>query len=751
MKIALPGLQKYFEKPLLTIEKIADALTFHAFEIESIEGDVLDVKVLPNRAADCLSHLGIAKELSAILDIPLKQDPLREELAAFPATKELRVEIEDPKKCLRYSAALVKGVKVGPSPTWLKETIESVGQRSINNIVDAMNFAMLDIQPLHAFDAARLAQKDGAYAITVRSAKAGEKITVLTDEEYALAAGMLLIADGANGAPLAIAGIKGGKESGISEATTDIVIESGNFDGTSVRRTAQALKLFTDASLRFQNRPSPELVAYGLSHALDLIEQVAGGELAGVVDEYPARSDWHYKVGVSAAEINRVLGSAFTENEVEETLKRFGWQFELVESPMKKVVAMAPALVGATYKYHSAIRVDAPATFSCSSFTNYLYVQAGIAMPSLSVDQYAWGQPIKIEELQPGDLVFSNSNQGDGVRYETVGYLPGTKVPEGVDHVGLYLGDGKVIHSAKAAGGVVIEDLKTSSGFKNIVGCRRVWGAGERRFVITVPFERVDIRIKEDLIEEVGRIIGYDKIVPKELPALATSADQARYRGGERMKDQLVEQGFTEVSTQSFAKKGDIALANPLDKAKPFLRTTLEENLKDALAQAKHYAPLVLAPNEKPKLFEVGTVFPKSGEFVELRMTETVPAWGDNFPTHDNLSVAKLEEYGKDYEPKKYELGAYKAFSIYPFILRDIALWCPRGTESVAVEKVIRENASELLVRLDQFDRFEKEGRVSYAFRMVFESMERTLTDDEVNGIMEKVSVVLRAAGYEVR
>jgi phenylalanyl-tRNA synthetase beta subunit len=217
------------------------------------------------------------------------------------------------------------------------------------------------------------------------------------------------------------------------------------------------------------------------------------------------------------------------------------------------------------------------------------------------------------------------------------------------------------------------------------------------------------------------------------------------------MKDQLVEQCFTEVSTQSFAKKGDVYLANPLDKTKPALRTSLEENLADALERATRYAPLVLPPGEHPKLFEVGTVFPKSGEYLELRMTERVPAWGDAAHTVDNLSVAKLEEYGKGYEPMRHKLGPYTSFSVYPFVLRDIALWTSRGTEAGELEKLIREHAGELLVRLDLFARFEKSGRVSYAFRLVFSSLERTLTDEEVNVIMENISAALAQKDYEVR
>ena len=274
---------------------------------------------------------------------------------------------------------------------------------------------------------------------------------------------------------------------------------------------------------------------------------------------------------------------------------------------------------------------------------------------------------------------------------------------------------------------------------------------GDTSWEVTPPFERTDLTSPEDLVEEVGRIIGYDKVSAIELPPIAGEPDQARYRGIERMKDQLVEQGFIEVSTQSFAAKGDITLANPLDKSNPALRTSLEENLADALARAKLNALLVLAPNQKPKLFEVGTVFPKEGEFVELRMTERVPEWGEAVGTFDNLSIAKLEDYGKEYQPAKYELGAYKSFSMYPFITRDIAVWAPSDANVGRTTSYIRENAGELMARLDLFDQFEKEGKISYAFRLVFQSFERTLTDEEVNGIMEKISVALRHKGYEIR
>lgn len=590
MKVSLKWLQTYFDTPLLPAEKLADELTFHAFEIEEATAQMLDVKVLPNRAADCLCHRGIAKELSAILDIPLKNDPLRDLVSESPAAGNLTVEIKDSKKCLRYMGAVVKGVKVGPSPDWLRESLEAVGQRSINNIVDATNYVMLNIgQPLHAFDASKLVQKDGTYSILVRDAKEGEKMTTLSGEEFILNPNIQLITDANADIPIALAGIKGGKSAEVTADTTDLIIESANFDGTTTRRAAQALKLFTDASVRFQNRPSPELCAYGMRDVISLIRDVAGGEVSSVVDSYPSRAE-RGTANVSLTKINSVLGSSYTDTDVRNVFNRLGLPF---------------SEVGETYE-------------------------------------------------------------------------------------------------------------------------------------VTPPFERTDLSISEDLVEEVGRIMGYENIPAIELPPISGTPEQARYRGIEKIKDELVAQGFTEISTQSFAPEGDIILANPLDKAKPALRKSLEENMTEAMARAKYVAPLVLPPNEKPKLFEIGNVFTKDGEKLSVKTSEP---------------VSELSEIADDasYVPQQYRLGAYKSFSIYPFIVRDIAFWVPSGTDEEATKSLVQKNAGELLVCIDQFDRFEKDGKVSLAFRLVFESMERTLTDEEANAVMTGISEALTKEGFEVR
>lgn len=629
MKVSLAWLQTYFDAPLPTQQEIAHALTFHAFEIEEEGEGWLDVKVLPDRAAYALSHRGVARELSAILNIPLKHDPLREAVTPLTSTDMLTVSVENPEKCLRYMGAVVKGVSVGPSPAWLKEALESVGQRSINNVVDVTNYVMLDLgQPLHAFDAGKLAENEKGYVIEVRGSREGERIATLTGDEYALPNDTLLITDGVTSIPVGIAGVKGGKAAEVDTATTDLVIEAACFDGATIRRASQALKLWTDASTRFQNKPSPELVAYGMNAVLSLLKEVAGGEVVGGVDMYPMQPEVR-TVATTLARINGRLGSSFTHDEVKGVVDRLG-----------------------------------------------------------------------MNVAEEGDVL-----------------------------------------------------------------------------TVTPPFERRDIVIPDDLAEEVGRILGYDRIESAELPE-NTQTEGDRFKGIERIKDLLTERGFTEVSTQSFAAEGDIVLANPLQSDRPALRARLAPNMQDALARAKAVAPRVLGPEDSLKLFELGSVFTREGEHLSLalgyvqlvgKQNPTVLAdMVDTLATDLGLSCPVTKEgdqvveldltdvdfaaLGTGYAPSRVSLGAYRPFSVYPFALRDVAVWTPEGTEDTEVSSAIVGAAGNLLARIDLFDRFDKDGRTSYAFRLVFESCDRTLADADIDPVMESVTGELNShEGWQVR
>jgi phenylalanyl-tRNA synthetase beta chain len=296
-------------------------------------------------------------------------------------------------------------------------------------------------------------------------------------------------------------------------------------------------------------------------------------------------------------------------------------------------------------------------------------------------------------------------------------------------------------------------------------------------FTVTSPWERRDIVLPEDLVEEIGRILGYDRVPATELPPAESTPDLARYRGIERIKDLLTERGFTEISTPSFASKGEIMLSNPLQSEKPYLRANLAGNMQDALERALNVAPRVLGPMPDVRLFELGTVFTSKGESLSLALGY-LPLIGKKHPVLEevanvlssllgvSLSVngptlstlelmlgeADLLKLGAGYEPVDVALEKYREFSLFPFALRDVAVWTPSGTEESEVIAVILKEAGEHVARIDLFDRFEKEGRTSYAFRLVFESFTKTLSDEELVPAMERVTVALNAKdGWQVR
>ena len=694
MLISRNWLQTFFSDELPTAEELEHALMFHAFEIDGIEqkgnDSILDVKVTPNRGHDCLSHAGIAKEISAILKLPLKSNPYAAPAAedtlsagsvlnatnvpsAAGAISELtgtdetfnfssapvvdaaksnvssiqaagvRVSIETD-LCSRYIAAHIKNIKVGPSPDWLREHLESVGQRSINNVVDATNYIMFHLgQPLHAFDAGKLQAKDGIYTISVRVAKSGEKMIALDEKEYTLSESVLVIASGAEGAHLqkviGVAGVKGGMPAVVTEATTDIIIESANFDGVSTRKTAQALKLRTDASTRFEQVISPELAAHGMRAVVNMILDLAGGELTSVVDVYPHPQE-KKTAGVSVEKINRVLGVTLTGAEVADVFQRLGF------------------------------------------------------------------------------------------------------------------------------------------GYKEVGGV----------FEVVVPSERLDLEIPEDLVEEVGRIVGYDHVLPKELPPLNQPIEiNKNFYWSEKIREFLTVRGFSEVFTSVFADQGERVVLNKVDGVKPYMRDSLISGLQDALTRNQRNKDLLKI--SQVRLFEIGIVWRLGREILciglaveevkkqlsvadfikELDKELGTQKLKPNVTASGPLGVTSIVEIDLSYivenllSPDTYDqlelsqTDRYELYSKYPYIVRDVAFWIPDGIEldrfpSYFLDTIDSAIAgSNLEITINFLDQFQRDTRTSLAYRLIFQSFNRTLTDEEVNSIMEKVYTKLKAQEFEIR
>ena len=577
MKISYNWLKSYIPEVPLP-EKLTEVFSSRLCEVESVEkkGDdtVFDLKILPDRAHDLLSHRGIARELASLLDLKFIDPTLKYKIPESHPTKLIK-EIKST-KCRRYMGRVIRNVKVGPSPDWVVKRLESMGQRSINNIVDATNIVMFDCgQPAHVFDLEKV--KD--LKLQVRNAKKGEKITLLGGGEKIMNDTMMVISDD-KGNSLDIAGIKGGTYAELSKDTVDIILECANFDPTSVRRTAQALNIFTDARKRFENDLSPELAEYGIKELSALIYEMCPEALfEDIVDVYPEKQK-ERKLSFSTEKISKILGLNVQVDEIKDILKRY----------------------------------------------NFKYTE----------------------------------NNGD--------------------------------------------------------------------FDMVVPLMRLDLVIEEDMAEEIGRILGYDK-VKGQLPKIDFQPKQNEtYFKISSIRNKLLNDGYSEVMNSTFCNAGEVSvLASASDKN--FLRTNLTDGLKESIKLNQGNASLLGI--DKVKIFEIGTVFKKNGEEMHI-------AFGDKkeikeMTLDEYIKLASPDTFAQSLGPslrsatpsQKHTGSAFHMWSLFPFIARDIAVWVPEGVSSEEVAKIIKGNAGEMVVRGPElFDEFKKGDQISYAFRLVFQSYE---------------------------
>ncbi len=640
MKYSLNWLQEHLATPLPDITTIAREVTLRAFEIEEIEekgGDtILEIKVLPDRAHDALSHRGMAREIGALLGVSRKERKY-DEVQRDAGVPLVRVTIDDAKLCQRYIATRVDNVTIGATPKEMAAKVEAAGGRSINNIVDITNFVLFDIgQPLHAFDAEKVAG-----GITVRLARAGEMMTTLDSKALTFLGTELVIAD--DEGVLALAGIKGGKKAEVTAETKSIILECANFDPTLTRKTSQKHNIKTDASKRYENGMTSAFAKEGCDLALSLLA-LYGGEGVAVgqtTDTYPSPEELLF-VSVSVNDVNHLLGLTLSADDLSKVLTRAGHKYE-----------------------------------------------------------------------KSGEV-----------------------------------------------------------------------------FIVTAPEERLDLRIKEDMIEEVGRHVGYESIVPLLPTLLRKGVPHKRMYYANKVRKFLVEQGFSEVFTYSFARpgEGEIGVLHPVGNDRPFMRRILATGLWRSLAVNFLNAPLIGIHDVH--IFEFGNIFPAEGEKMSLALGVRTSGKKKIVAAKEELrallpalesaigatmvSVSELDEADGlvieiDFdasikglpEPEHYDalLGEeiemrYKTLSAYPFIVRDIAIFVPQEVTEEYIETLLKKEAGELVVRFAQFDKFRKpdENRVSYGYRMVFQSFERTLTDDEVGAIMERVTLACnRETDWQVR
>ena len=329
MKILYDWLKEFVTVPFAPGE-LRERLSLAGIAVEGVTetpaGPLLDLDLTINRP-DCLGHYGVAREVAALgrRELPPVSIALPE--TSESAAKATRVDIECPDLCGRFAARVLRGVKVQPSPDWLRRRLEALGQASINNIVDATNYVMLELgHPMHAYDLDRLAER----RIVVRRARAGEKIRTLDGAERPLAPETCVIADAARA--VGIGGIMGGAETEISFSTRNVLLESAWFDPISIRRSSKTLGLRTEASTRFERGADPEMAEVASRRCAALIHELAGAEvLAGLVDVYPGRRE-PLALELSRRELLRIMGVDVPAGEIETILAALGFSPERVHN-----------------------------------------------------------------------------------------------------------------------------------------------------------------------------------------------------------------------------------------------------------------------------------------------------------------------------------------------------------------------------------------------------------------------------------
>ena len=645
------------------------------------EDTMLEIDILPNRAHDALSHEGVAREICAIEERSFAPRAVAQDVvqAIEAAPRDgVTVDVATP-HCTRYTATVVDGVdNTVATPAWMRARLTTCGLRPINPIVDITNYVMLETgQPLHAFDAAQLTAKgDAAVHITVRQARADETLTLLDDTEIALSDADMVIADAAQ--PLALAGVMGGADSGVTADTTRVVLECAAFDAATIRAMRMRHNLTSDAAFRFERDPDPQLVARARARAVELMREIVGGRVMAAAEVYPAPVT-PQTVRVAQTYVTRLLGTEIAPEVCVAILERLG---------------------------------------------------------------------IAVER--------------DG------------------------------------------DDL-----------------------VCTIPTVRRDLTTPEDLIEEIGRLYGYERIVPQPLPAMVVAPPENAHRAFEhRTRDILVDGGFDEVRSYAFYSATDaqmcgldarahVALTNPMSAEHTLLRRTMVPALLRAVAKN-------LTHSADVRIFEVGRVYiPRNGDLpqerrvvalaVASKATDGVQFYaakgmvdayvrtlGIAAPIYtdavaDDAVAARLhptrralvrigeetvgfigeapQKMARHYGIKNARVVVaqvdlalienavtteriFTPLSKYPTVERDLSLRVGARTRVADVERVLAIAGGALLRDIDLFDLYvnDRTGERSMAFRCTFGAPDRTLTGAEVDeAIAAMIAAVEKDAEITVK
>lgn len=651
-------LLKQLVPALKSPDHLRDILTAHLFEVESINGDTVDIKVLPNRYSDAASHIGIARDVAAVLGKSLQLPKAKKSEAKaghVEAALDLILSVKEKPLCPRYMARYFEIDKNAVTPEWLKRVLVSCGMRPINAVVDIMNYVMLEVgQPMHAFDATKIK------SIVIRRAAANEKIETLDGNHFTLTEEDLVIADGAH--VLAIAGLKGGKRAEVGAGTTRIVVEAANFGSASVYKTSKRLKLVTDASQRFAHNLSPALPQEGLLRATELLIDICHARVGEVVDHYPKKMK-PAVLKFSIAAFNELSGMKLSETQALGYLKRL--QFEVRGGKAGGVSVVAPARRTDIERFEDLVEE----IVRLVGYDKLPATPPAVALAPAAHDDAVMLKGL-IRQLLPGAGLSEVYNYSFVSERDLARVGTGEGNPVALQNP--VSAEFAYMRPALAAG--LLKNIEDNFRFEDTV----------RLFEIGKVFAEVKGKVRERLV--LGIALGMKKAQPLlELKGIVSE-----------LLDRL---GLMEHFMRNMVRVGVKYLA-------------AEESM---CVESDHHVLGCFGAVPQGMLAHAAIAEIDLGELTELVSGE------------------------REYEP----------VAKYPSVVRDVSMLISRDKRVGDILEEIQAVSPKFVYDVDLIDYFEDDTKMradqkSLTFRIVFQANDHTLTDEEVEREMEKITHVLR-------
>ncbi|HHE76800.1 MAG TPA: phenylalanine--tRNA ligase subunit beta [Candidatus Parcubacteria bacterium] len=701
MKFSYNWLQSFFNKKLPNPKALADVLSLHSFEVESVEKKgkdyILDIDILPNRAHDCMSHIGVAREIGAVLGLkPRFLETKINENKSQKIKSNLEIEVKDTKSCLRYTTRMMIGITVKQSPKWIRERLISCGLKPINNVVDATNYVMLETgQPLHAFDFDKIeSEKENKKMIVVRKAKFNEKITTLDNKTFFLNKDILVIADSFS--PLAIAGIKGGKKAEIDKTTKNIVIESANFEMKAIRSARQKLRIITDASLRFEHQPDINLTEAAVDRVCQIIKETAGGEIVSGRVDYCQKKRKENIIRLRKALVPRLLGVDIPENKIISVLEKL--ELKVIKKDKKRLSVRIP-----TFRQDLEIEND-------------LIEEVGRIY---GLDKIPEKTPVgEILAPERNEFIFWENEVKDFLKSLGFSEIYTYSLMSGkeADYLGY---DRKELLGLANPLSSEFEYLRPSL----LPGLLKSARSNLKRFENVKVFEigKVFVKAGNGAKTKVKKRDIYGLVKEKTMLAGVVAAkeggDEVFYQLKGEIESLLNKLGMSDIWYDDYQERPD-----------------KEESL--AIWNLNKSAEIKVGREKIGFLGKVGNLISKYLEVEDkLFMFEV-----------DFDKLVKLSSSEQEYKP----------ISSYPAAVRDLSLLVPREIKVVEILNRINNTGGRLVRDVDLFDIYEGEGVVngkkSLSFHIVYQADDHTLTSQEIDEVQKKIIKELeRGSGWEVR